>query len=428
MAETVGDYIDSTLGDLTEAQQQVVTIQRTSGKRLDELLSEISAVGLTNSEEISAMLIERHHLTPENADFMAALATKVDPASVEQDKQALRAAFTYSNVEQDLWQILLDDTERPFFAPIRELELSYYGPASEFLDDRYYERGALAPLVASYSANKYPVGGWLRRLVEALAAAGRPDLMERFWSSVTRRTRAAYFAELRQHNGGPTEWLDKYQEYSLRAYDDAIDWLNRVGRVEAAHKMAEDREMVAAGRLPDDSPNSDRRRMDEPLFWDLLSRTRADAVTPDEQVAMLGEMLQSFGAADIKRFGTIYAKQMKLLYDWNAWALAYAMRGGCSDDAFMEFRTWLIMQGDPALLDIAITDPPAAAKRVPEDPELPDGTLLMMIDQAYALRSDTSLELPTIDLKKPKGKEWSEKHFDSLFPSLVAHYQTVRRA
>lgn len=114
---------------------------------------------------------------------------------------------------------------------------------------------------------------------------------------------------------------------------------------------------------------------------------------------------------------------MRKLYHWNVWALAYAARGGCSDDAFMEFRSWLILQGDPELLDLAIKNPTAAAQQVPGNPELPEGTLLPDIDDAYLARAKTTFEWPMLDLEQPKGREWPEDQFDAWFPELMRHYE-----
>ncbi|HZI29135.1 MAG TPA: DUF4240 domain-containing protein, partial [Gemmatimonadaceae bacterium] len=145
------------------------------------------------------------------------------------------------------------------------------------------------------------------------------------------------------------------------------------------------------------------------------------------QLAVLGELLRAFKAADIKRFGSLYARNMRKLYHWNVWALAYAARGGCSDDAFEEFRAWLILQGDPGLLDLAVKDPARAALHVPADPELPDGACVWMIQEAHLQRTGVPLELPMIDLDKPKGKEWPEEAFEAMFPELVRYYATVNK-
>ena len=137
--------------------------------------------------------------------------------------------------------------------------------------------------------------------------------------------------------------------------------------------------------------------------------------------------MRAFKAADIKRFGSFYAKLMKKLYHWDVWALAYAARGGCSDASFEGFRTWVILQGDPALIELAVTNPAQAAERVPPDPDIPEAHCLLMIEEAYLQRTGSSLELPSIDLDKPKGKEWTEEVFATTYPQLVRYYASVTK-
>ena len=45
-----------------------------------------------------------------------------------------------------------------------------------------------------------------------------------------------------------------------------------------------------------------------------------------------------------------------------------------------------------------------------------------MIEEAYLMRTGSSLERPSIDLDKPKGKGWTEAEFATIYPQLVRHY------
>ncbi len=291
--------------------------------------------------------------------------------------------------------------------------------------DCYFERGALEPLVKVYSGQNYQFASMFDRLLKHLMAAQRFDLIERFWTSVARLTRAEFFYQRPGRDYGDHARVEEVKNYALEAYAQGIDWMTRLGRLEAAERLTEERNALREERFPSLPAPSDLRRIDEPVFWELISKARSQAPTTLEQLAALGESLRAFKAADIKRFGSFYAKLMKKLYHWNVWALAYAARGGCSDAAFEEFRTWLILQGDPALVALAVTDPAQAAERVPPEPDLPDGPCLPMIEEAYLLRTGSSLELPSIDLDKPKGKEWTEEAFATIYPQLVRHYASV---
>ncbi len=351
--------------------------------------------------------------------------TGVDPAAVEREKQALKNAFTYRDFGHDLHRVL-DDTDRAMFAEANRAGHGLYGVASQFVLDCYYERGALEPLVKIYSGHKYRVASTFDRLLRRLQEAQRVDLIERLWTSIARLTRAEFFYQRPRRDYGDHAGAEEFKNYALDAYAQGIDWLTRLGRLDAAERLTEERNALREERLPSLPAPSDLRRIDQPVFWELIARVRSQAPTTLERLAALGESLRAFKPAEIKRFGSFYAKTMKKLYHWNVWALAYAARGGCSDAAFEAFRTWLILQGDPALVALAVTDPTQAAERVPREPDLPDdGNCLSMIEEAYFLRKGSSLELPSIDLDKPTGKEWTEAAFATIYPQLVRHYASV---
>ena len=347
---------------------------------------------------------------------------RIDPMEVERDKQLLKAAFTYRDVSRDT-DMGLENLDRPIFEADLHGGYGPYWKFQPFVVEAYHEKGALEPLVKMYSGHQYPVGSMLDRLLNDLVAADRPDLMERLWSGITRRSRAAYLVEARGTLPGEIAMAERLKEHALDAYADAISWLKRVNVPDQTVQRFElERDDVREGRRPELPPVSDLRKMDEAVFWELIARSRSDDREINEQIALLDDLLRTFEAGDIKKFGTLYAQHMRKLYHWNVWALAYAARGGCSDDSFMDFRSWVILQGDPNLIQQAIECPAHAAPRVPRDVEIPDGTLMAMIEDAYFARAGTSLDFPMMDLEKPKGKEWPEDDFDAWFPDLVKHY------
>lgn len=352
--------------------------------------------------------------------------TDVEPAAVEREKEALKSALTYIDFSRDVWW-LLDDTERAMFAEANRAGYGLYFVAEQFVEDCYFERGALEPLVKIYSGQKYQFASVFDRLLEHLMEAQRFDLIERLWSSVARRTRAEFCYQRPGRDYDAHARVDEAKNYALEAYAQGIDWMTLLGRIDAAAQLTEERDALREGRFPSLSPPSDLRRIDEPVFWELISKARSQAQTTLEQLTILGELLRAFKAADIKRFGSFYAKLMKKLYHWDVWALAYAARGGCSDSSFEGFRTWVILQGDPALIEMAVTNPAQAAERVPLDPDIPEAHCLLMIEEAYLQQTCSSLELPSIDLDKPKGKEWTEEVFATTYPQLVRYYASVTK-
>lgn len=326
-------------------------------------------------------------------------------------------AFTYRDIGRDV-DLLIEDLLRA--EPHNPLGIPLYFPAQEFVVDRYYERGAFEPLARMHAGNDRWNGIFLDPFLKRLEDARRFDLIERVCTSVTRRARALFFYHRVERQHGGEYRVEQIKNEVLGVYDRAIDWMKRIGRNAAADTLREQRDALREERFPQLPLASDLRKMDESVFWELIRRAHSPIV--QEHVALLGELLKNFRGPEIRRFASLYGRYMKQLYHWNVWALAYAARGGCSDDSFEEFRTWLILQGEPALLQLVVADPAEVAERVPRDPELPDGTLLPVIDEAYLARCGSTVAQPRIDLDKPKGKEWSEAAFDETFPDLVRHY------
>ncbi|MER7582307.1 DUF4240 domain-containing protein [Kitasatospora sp. NPDC097691] len=85
-------------------------------------------------------------------------------------------------------------------------------------------------------------------------------------------------------------------------------------------------------------------------FWTVIEAARTDAASAS------GDPGQAFASALVDRLAAT-SKQMILeyqqcfdqlhgaIYRWDVWAAGYLIGGGCSDDAFMDFRAGLIAQG-----------------------------------------------------------------------------------
>ena len=338
---------------------------------------------------------------------------RVDPAAVAAHEAELKSQLSYADWSRDLDKIVYADLDRPIFAEARRAGLALFPVGEAFLQRAYIERGAVEPLVASLSGCHAATNPLFERLPPLLIEAGRTDLLERLWRSVARKARAKWFS-IRS---------EAYRRQALATYDKALHSLGAAGATAAAAELQADRAMVKSGQVPPPPELAETREMDNDFFWELISQTRAATVTADEQIALIGDRLAAMTAQNIRRFATIFSKLMKKLYHWNAWALAYAACGGCSDTSFREFRTWLILQADQPLIDLAVTDPGKAALSVPGEPPLPFNEIAEAIESAHLTRAGKTYELPLFELEEPRGKEWDEDRFDEQFPALTACYE-----
>jgi len=88
-------------------------------------------------------------------------------------------------------------------------------------------------------------------------------------------------------------------------------------------------------------------------FWKLIESTKDS--DPEAQAETLVENLVKLEPAEILAFGHMWDQYHGEAYTWKLWAAAYIMNGGCSDDSFMDFRSWLLLQGQ-SVYEAALKD------------------------------------------------------------------------
>lgn len=83
--------------------------------------------------------------------------------------------------------------------------------------------------------------------------------------------------------------------------------------------------------------------MDPDRFWELIETARA---TPGVATHIaLEDLLAGMAPGEVIAFGNRFGAFHAALYDWRLWAAGYLVGGGCSDDAFMDFRAGVIAAG-----------------------------------------------------------------------------------
>ena len=97
-------------------------------------------------------------------------------------------------------------------------------------------------------------------------------------------------------------------------------------------------------------------------FWALIDQAKEHRGGPNE---WLMEQLVNLGPEQAKTFDTITRVYMDLAYQYGLWtAASVIVRGGCSDDGFMDFRQWLVGQGRDVYM-AALKDPDTLADAPP---------------------------------------------------------------
>ncbi|MDB6028167.1 MAG: hypothetical protein JWM68_4390 [Verrucomicrobiales bacterium] len=81
-------------------------------------------------------------------------------------------------------------------------------------------------------------------------------------------------------------------------------------------------------------------------FWNLVERVHKNAAGDmDAKCQLLDRELRGLTLQEVQSFHARFDECYDRAYDYNLWAAAYIIGGGCSDDAFSDFRSTLISMG-----------------------------------------------------------------------------------
>jgi hypothetical protein len=94
--------------------------------------------------------------------------------------------------------------------------------------------------------------------------------------------------------------------------------------------------------------------MKKPDFWKHIELSKRS--DPEEHEERLVNRLSKLPPSDILQFEKWWNSVHDAAYTWKLWGAAYLMNGGCSDDGFVYFRSWLILKGE-AIYAAALKDP-----------------------------------------------------------------------
>jgi Protein of unknown function (DUF4240) len=169
--------------------------------------------------------------------------------------------------------------------------------------------------------------------------------------------------------------------------------------------------------------------MDLTGFWHLIEKTKADSKgDSDKQAELIVEQLSLMAIEEIITFEHIHNELMGRAYRRDLWNAAYIIDCGCSDDGFMDFRAWLIGQGQ-AIFNEALNDPESLVDVIEIGQETKVEALLYVAYHAYERKQVNN---PSISHSLPQliedeintdlmQEEW-QKSLEAKYPKLHAKF------
>jgi hypothetical protein len=158
-------------------------------------------------------------------------------------------------------------------------------------------------------------------------------------------------------------------------------------------------------------------------FWHLIERSRGGCGDCEQQAESLIELLAKIKAKEIVDFRRHFTERLNEACRWDLWGVAYLINGGCSDDGFEYFRSWLIGQGRD-YFEAALRNPESAADRVKPGEEAECEDLLYAAATAYEHLTGED-EMPRNAVPKPAGpagNPWKEDDLEALYPQVAKKF------
>ena len=127
--------------------------------------------------------------------------------------------------------------------------------------------------------------------------------------------------------------------------------------------------------------------MNKEQFWRIVDDVRSSADPKNQRTVLfaLQEQLRKLPSAEIMEWQEIFQFYDDAAYRAELWAASGAMGAHCSDDGFMDFRSWLISQGRDVYM-AALRDPESLAEVDTEGQSLNFEQYAYVAPKAYAQR------------------------------------------
>jgi hypothetical protein len=167
---------------------------------------------------------------------------------------------------------------------------------------------------------------------------------------------------------------------------------------------------------PKPKPTTDKRKIDESLFWQLIDEARKISTDQFNFLDNLKSTLEGFNPKELRNFDKLLKTKANELNTWEHWALAYIVRRGCGDDAFDYFKVWAVSKGQKAFNSIKNIQENELRSIFNEDPQLEE--LDFLAEQIYEDKTSDLMQPVKIKSSKLKGKKWDEDKLQETFPTL----------
>jgi hypothetical protein len=328
--------------------------------------------------------------------------------------------------------------------PGKSLYATHYDDGYQWILDSYFEKrlfdqieNHLMPQTGDFFSPFYPR---TRKCLDRMLELGESRRVRRIWRAKVGLMKAEYWYYVRARGKGhvydpsigystETEQRHAYESVAARVpglkrilLEVMADYRSLLATIGAPPaelaRVDADIAAIEAEARPGPRGKPDNRPMTEDVFWELIDHGLGD-LSLGERLETLPERLALFKPAAIRNFDLILRQMDNACYRTDIWALAWLLRGGCSDDSFDAFRGWLILQGRK-VFEATLADPDAFDVALHHGESGGMDELRDAAPTAYEWREAKSMKPVKAPLLELKGPEIAEEDSASHLPKVAA--------
>lgn len=204
--------------------------------------------------------------------------------------------------------------------------------------------------------------------------------------------------------------------YIINGINEFIEGLNILNDKEEIEKQTTLLSIVSNLDKPKPKPTTDKRKIDENLFWQLIDDARKISTDQFNFLDNLKSTLEGFNPKELRNFEKLLNTKANELNTWEHWALAYIVRRGCGDDEFDYFKVWAVSKGQKAFNSIKSIDEKELVAIFNEDPQLEE--FYYLAERVYEDKTSDLMQPLKIKASKLTGRKWDEDKLSQTFPTL----------
>lgn len=286
------------------------------------------------------------------------------------------------------------------------------------LEKRYKE-------LISFILDEYDTGQFnpfIERLETVLLQESRVQEFKSLWKGIIKMRlerlwdyKKAY--EIDKGNQAKKKRTLEQQIFTLDGISRFLKGLTQLNDTDEINKTETLKSVVEKLERPEPKPTSDKRKIDETLFWELIDTSRKGPENRFDFLDSLRDKLEAFNPIEIRKFHKFFLTKFNELNKWHIWALAYIYRRGCGDDEFDYFKAWVISMGQHTfhtIKDFEINKFQNLFSS--EDPQFEE--FLTIAEDIYESKTNDLMKPIKVKEQKLIGKEWNEANVTSEYSEI----------